>query len=139
MKFICAVFLLLGANAAWADFSCKLSSNNKYSSLEDEDELLIRSRTLNTKAILITKYGPKVFNCVDAILHEYECYGFMEKPFEAPMQLNVIGDGMHAGTEVIHTVLNLGFLGEYSSNRYVPSDFETRRFSIDTYTVKHCD
>ena len=34
----------------------------------------------------------------------------MEKPFEAPMQLNVIGDGMQPGTEVIHTVLNLGFL-----------------------------
>ena len=54
----------------------------------------------------MTKYFTKVYNCTDAIVDEYECFGFHDKPFEAPMQLNV-GD-TKAGATVVAATLNLG-------------------------------
>ena len=62
---------------------------------------------------------------------------FSRQPFEAPMQLNV-GD-TKAGASVVSATLNLGFLGAYAADGYTPSDYITRRFSIDSYTIESCE
>ena len=120
-----------------ADISCVLSSNYKNAAADDTDQLIIRSNDLNIRAILMTKYSTTVYSCTEAIIDDYECYGFLEKPFEAPTQLNV-GD-TKAGSTVIRTTLNLGFLKAYAADDYKASDRSTRRFSIDSYTIKSCE
>ena len=132
-----AILMTLGTSATSADTVCTLSSSVTSSTSDDPDKLIIRRNDLNIKAILMTKYFTKVYNCTDAIVDEYECFGFHDKPFEAPMQLNV-GD-TKAGATVIAATLNLGFLGAYAAGGYTPSDYITRRFSIDSYTIESCE
>ena len=134
---VLAFLLTLGTPATSADTVCSLSSSVTSSAADDPDKLIIRRNDLNIKAILMTKYFTKVYNCTDAIVDEYECFGFHDKPFEAPMQLNV-GD-TKAGATVIAATLNLGFLGAYAAGGYTPSDYITRRFSIDSYTIESCE
>ncbi len=128
-----------GASHADEDFSCKLSSLSKYTSPEDESELLIRAGEFKTEAILVTNYGASVFHCAGDSLDTYECYGFTVKPGETPSQLNVLTGGMQAGTVVVHIKLNIFFLGRWAEGSYAPSDFQTRRFSIDSYTINSCE
>ena len=132
-----AILMTLGTPATSADTVCTLSSSVTSSTSDDADKLIIRRNDLNIKAILMTKYFTKVYNCTDAIVDEYECFGFHDKPFEAPMQLNV-GD-TKAGATVIAATLNLGFLGAYAAGGYTPSDYVTRRFTIDSYTIESCE
>ena len=132
-----ALLMTVGTPATSADTVCALSSSVTSSTSEDPDKLIIRRNDLNIKAILMTKYFTKVYNCTDAIVDEYECFGFHDKPFEAPMQLNV-GD-TKAGATVVAATLNLGFLGAYAAGGYTPSDYITRRFSIDSYTIESCE
>jgi len=132
-----AFLLTLGTPATSADTVCTLSSGVNSSAADDPDKLIIRRNDLNIKAILMTKYSTKMYNCTDAIVDEYECFGFHDKPFEAPMQLNV-GD-TKAGATVVSATLNLGFLGAYAADGYTPSDYITRRFSIDSYTIESCE
>ena len=134
---VLAFLLTLGTPATSADTVCSLSSSVTSSAADDPDKLIIRRNDLNIKAILMTKYFTKVYNCTDAIVDEYECFGFHDKPFEAPMQLNV-GD-TKAGATVVAATLNLGFLGAYAAGGYTPSDYVTRRFSIDSYTIESCE
>ena len=132
-----AFLLTVGTSATSADTVCILSSSVNSSAADDPDKLVIRRNDLNIKAILMTKYFTKVYNCTDAIVDEYECFGFHDKPFEAPMQLNV-GD-TKAGATVVAATLNLGFLGAYAAGGYTPSDYVTRRFTIDSYTIESCE
>ena len=137
LALVLAFLMTLGTPATSADTVCALSSSVTSSTSDDPDKLVIRRNDLNIKAILMTKYFTKVYNCTDAIVDEYECFGFQDKPFEAPMQLNV-GD-TKAGATVIAATLNLGFLGAYAAGGYTPSDYITRRFSIDSYTMESCE
>ena len=105
---VLAFLMAVGTPAMSADTVCTLSSSVKSSTADNPDKLIIRRNDLNIKAILMTKYFTKVYNCTDAIVDEYECFGFHDKPFEAPMQLNV-GD-TKAGATVVAATLNLGFL-----------------------------
>ena len=134
---VLAFLMAVGTPATSADTVCALSSSVNSSTSDDPDKLIIRRNDLNIKAILMTKYSTKMYNCTDAIVDEYECFGFHDKPFEAPMQLNV-GD-TKAGATVIAATLNLGFLGAYAAGGYTPSDYITRRFSIDSYTIESCE
>ena len=134
---VLAFLMAVGTPAMSADTVCTLSSGVMSSTSDDPDKLIIRRNDLNIKAILMTKYFTKVYNCTDAIVDEYECFGFHDKPFEAPMQLNV-GD-TKAGATVIAATLNLGFLGAYAAGGYTPSDYVTRRFTIDSYTIESCE
>ena len=132
-----AFLMTLGTSANSADTVCALSSSVTSSTSDDPDKLIIRRNDLNIRAILITKHSTKMYNCTDAIVDEYECFGFHDKPFEAPMQLNV-GD-TKAGATVVAATLNIGFLGAYAAGGYTPSDYSTRRFSIDSYTIESCE
>ena len=132
-----AFLMTLGTSANSADTVCALSSSVLSSTSDDPDKLIIRRNDLNIKAILMSKYSIKMYNCTDAIVDEYECFGFHDKPFEAPMQLNV-GD-TKAGATVVAATLDLGFLGAYAAGGYTPSDYTTRRFSIDSYTIESCE
>ena len=134
---VLAFLMAVGTPATSADTVCTLSSSVTSSTSDDADKLIIRRNDLNIKAILMTKYSTKMYNCTDAIVDEYECFGFHDKPFEAPMQLNV-GD-TKAGATVVAATLNLGFLGAYAAGGYTPSDYITRRFSIDSYTIESCE
>ena len=134
---VLAFLMTLGTPATSADTVCTLSSSVTSSTSDDADKLIIRGNDLNIKAILMTKYFTKVYNCTDAIVDEYECFGFHDKPFEAPMQLNV-GD-TKAGATLVAATLNLGFLGAYAAGGYTPSDYVTRRFTIDSYTIESCE
>ena len=134
---VLAFLMTLGTPAMSADTVCTLSSSVNSSTSDDPDKLIIRRNDLNIKAILMTKYSTKMYNCTDAIVDEYECFGFHDKPFEAPMQLNV-GD-TKAGATVVAATLNLGFLGAYAAGGYTPSDYVTRRFTIDSYTIESCE
>ena len=134
---VSAFLIAVGTPAMSADTVCALSSSVMSSTSDDPDKLIIRRNDLNIKAILMTKYFTKVYNCTDAIVDEYECFGFHDKPFEAPMQLNV-GD-TKAGATVVAATLNLGFLGAYAAGGYTPSDYITRRFSIDSYRIESCE
>jgi hypothetical protein len=138
LKFPLVIVAALAANPSYADISCRLSLGDDYSASANEAELLIRNSSFKTEAVLITRFGTKVFNCVDAIVDEYECYGFAGR-IGTPTQLNVIGHGMQTGTVVVHASLNLLFLQQYASDNYESSNLETRRFSIDTYTVERCE
>jgi len=132
-----AFLMMIGSQVSAGDISCMLSSNYKYSDPDDTNQLIIRTNSLNTRAVLMTKYFTKTYNCVDAIIDEYECFGFHDKPFEAPIQLNI--SDTNAGATVVSTTLNLGFLGAYAAGDYTASDYITRRFSIDSYTIKSCE
>ena len=134
---VLAFLMAVGTPATSADTVCTLSSSVTSSTSDDADKLIIRRNDLNIKAILMTKYFTKVYNCTDAIVDEYECFGFHDKPFEAPMQLNV-GD-TKAGSTVLAATLNLGFLGAYAAGGYTPTDYITRRFTIDSYTIESCE
>ena len=135
---ILAIFTVtLCTQVGAADISCVLSSNYKYAAADDTDQLIIRSNDLSIRAILMTEYSTTVYSCTEAIIDDYECYAFHEKPFEAPTQLNV--GGTKAGSTVITTTLNLGFLKAYAADDYKASDRSTRRFSIDSYTIKSCE
>ena len=134
---VLAFLMAVGTPATSADTVCALSSSVNSSTSDDPDKLIIRRNDLNIKAILMTKYFTKVYNCTDAIVDEYECFGFHDKPFEAPMQLNV-GD-TKAGATLVAAALNLGFLGAYAAGGYTPSDYVTRRFTIDSYTIESCE
>ena len=134
---VLAFLMAVGTPATSADTVCTLSSSVNSSTSDDPDKLIIRRNDLNIKAILMTKYFTKVYNCTDAIVDEYECFGFHYKPFEAPMQLNV-GD-TKAGATLVAATLNLGFLGAYAAGGYTPSDYVTRRFTIDSYTIESCE
>ena len=134
---VLAFLMTLGTPATSADTVCTLSSSVNSSTSDDPDKLIISRNDLNIKAILMTKYSTKMYNCTDAIVDEYECFGFHDKPFEAPMQLNV-GD-TKAGATVVAATLNLGFLGAYAAGGYTPSDYVTRRFTIDSYTIESCE
>ena len=134
---VLAFLMAVGTPAMSADTVCTLSSSVNSSTADDPDKLIIRRNDLNIKAILMTKYSTKMYNCTDAIVDEYECFGFHDKPFEAPMQLNV-GDTKAGGT-VVASTLNLGFLGAYAAGGYTPSDYITRRFSIDSYMIESCE
>ena len=134
---VLAFLMAVGTPAMSADTVCTLSSSVTSSTADDPDKLIIRRNDLNIKAILMTKYSTKMYNCTDAIVDEYECFGFHDKPFEAPMQLNV-GD-TKAGATVVAATLNLGFLGAYAAGGYTPSDYITRRFSIDSYMIESCE
>ena len=134
---VLAFLIAVGTPATSADTVCTLFSSVNNSTADDPDKLIIRRNDLNIKAILMTKYSTKMYNCTDAIVDEYECFGFQDKPFEAPMQLNV-GD-TKAGAKVVAATLNLGFLGAYAAGGYTPSDYITRRFSIDSYTIESCE
>ena len=135
---ILAIFTVtLCTQVGAADISCVLSSNYKYAAADDTDQLIIRSNDLSIRAILMTEYSTTVYSCTEAIIDDYECYAFHEKPFEAPTQLNV--GGTKAGSTVITTTLNLGFLKAYAADDYTASDRSTRRFSIDSYTIKSCE
>ena len=134
---VLAFLIAVGTPATSADTVCALSSSVTSSTSDDPDKLIIRRNDLNIKAILMTKYFTKVYNCTDAIMDEYECFGFHEKPFEAPMQLNV-GD-TKAGATVVAATLNPGFLGAYAAGGYAPSDYITRRFTIESYTIESCE
>ena len=132
-----SLLVTVGTSANSADTVCALSSSVLSSTSDDPDKLIIRRNDLNIKAILMTKYSTKMYNCTDAIVDEYECFGFHDKPFEAPTQLNV-GD-TKAGAMVVAATLDLGFLGAYAAGGYTPSDYITRRFSIDSYTIESCE
>ena len=134
---VLAFLMAVGTPVTSADTVCTLSSSVTSSTSDDADKLIIRRNDLNIKAILMTKYFTKVYNCTDAIVDEYECFGFHDKPFEAPMQLNV-GD-TKAGATLVAATLNLGFLGAYAAGGYTPSDYVTRRFTIDSYTIESCE
>ena len=134
---VLAFLMAVGTPVTSADTVCTLSSSVTSSTSDDADKLIIRRNDLNIKAILMTKYFTKVYNCTDAIVDEYECFGFHDKPFEAPMQLNV-GD-TKAGATLVAAALNLGFLGAYAAGGYTPSDYVTRRFTIDSYTIESCE
>ena len=137
LAILISFLLTVGTPATSADTVCTLSSSVNSSAADDPDKLIIRRNDLNIKAILMTKYSTKMYNCTNAIVDEYECFGFHDKPFEAPMQLNV-GD-TKAGATVVAATLNLGFLGAYAAGGYTPSDYITRRFSIDSYTIESCE
>ena len=134
ISFFMAVFLLNG-NAVHADMSCKLSSNYFYAQPEAEYELLIREGEFAIEAILITNFGTQVFNCANID----ECYGFAPRPGQTPVQLNFFGDGIQSGTTVNVTALNLFFLRQFAQDDYEDIDLETRRFSIDSYTIESCE
>ena len=132
-----AFLMTLSTQAGAGNVSCEIKSNFKYADPDDTDQLIIRTNSLNTQAILMSKYHTQVYNCIPAIVDEYECYGFLGKPFEAPTQLNI--SETKAGSIVVTTTLNLGFLGAYAADNYKASDHITRRFSMDTYIIKSCD
>lgn len=132
-----AFLVTVGTPAMSADTVCTLSTSVTSSTSDDPDKLIIRRNDLNIRAILMTKYSTKMYNCTDAIVDEYECFGFHDKPFEAPMQLNV-GD-TKAGATVVAATLNLRFLRAYAAGGYTPSDYITRRFSIDSYMIESCE
>ena len=58
----------------------------------------------------------------------------MGQPYAAPTQLNI--NDTKEGSIVVSTTLNLGFLKDYANDRYEAINTGTRRFSIDTYTIK---
>ena len=97
-------------------------------------ELIIREGGLGTRAVLMSEYTTRTFDCVTDGKFKYECYGFMGKPFAAPTQLNI--KDTKEGAIVVSTTLNLGFLKDYASDQYEAINTGTRRFSIDTYTIQ---
>lgn len=119
------------------DVSCELTHSSIYADPDDTDQLIIRRNSTNFRAVLISKYLTRTFDCVDAIVDEHECFGFHGKPGGAPTQLNI--SDTKPGSTVVSTTLNMIFLNEYAAGNYAANDWITRRFSIDTYKIKSCN
>ena len=133
-----AFLVAIGSQASAGDVSCLLSSSSKYQDPDDTDQLIIRTNSLNTRAVLMTKHFTQTYTCFVTVLDEYECLGFIDDHdrFKTPTQLNVTDT--KAGATVIATTFNLRFLGVYAADDYDASDYITRRFAISPYTIKSC-
>ena len=125
------------ATTASADYVCSVSLGLSWSQDTDYDQLIIREGGLGIRAVLMSEYTTRTFDCVTDGIFKYECYGFMGKPFAAPTQLNI--KDTKEGSIVVSTTLNLGFLKDYASDGYEAINTRTRRFSIDTYTIHSCN
>jgi len=115
---------------------CQIGPTSQFANPNQLNDLVINPRTKPIKAILISQYFSEVYDCVEAITDAYECYGFHQKPFEAPSQLNI--SSTEVGSLVISSTLNLGFVSSYSDSGFQAGDRTSRRIAIDTYTIKSC-
>ena len=129
--------LISMATTVSADYVCSVSLGLSWSQDTDYDQLIIREGGLGIRAVLMSEYTTRTYDCVTDGIFKYECYGFMGKPFAAPTQLNI--KDTKEGAIVVSTTLNLGFLKDYANDQYEAINTVTRRFSIDTYTIQSCD
>lgn len=126
----------MAATAKASTLQCQIGSTYQFANPNQLNDLVINTRTKPIKAIMISQYFTKVYDCFEAITDAYECYGFNQKPFEAPSQLNI--SSTEVGSLVIFSTLNLGFVSSYSDSGFQASDRTSRRIAIDSYTIKSC-
>ncbi len=130
---------MIAGGTAYADLSCRLVNSPDYLVSQSESELVIREGDFHTEALLITDWGTKTFRCGDPIMDAYECYGFAQKPGEAPTQLNVIGSEIKPGSVVVFSALNLVFVSDFLQSDFSRTNLDMRRFSTDVYVVSECE
>ena len=133
---ITSCLVLVSARVSASPLQCKLASTYEFSNPNDTVDLIMNTTSSSIKAIKISKYTTTTYDCVKSIIDEYECYGFHEKPSEAPSQLNI--SSTEVGSLVISSTLNLGFVSSYSDSGFQAGDRTSRRIAIDTYTIKSC-
>ena len=133
---ITSCLVLVSARVSASPLQCKLASTYEFSNPNDTVDLVINATSQSIKAVKITEYTTTTYDCVKSIIDDYECYGFHDKPFEAPTQLNI--SSTEVGSVVISTTLNLGFLSGYADGGLKANDRTSRRLAIDSYTIKSC-
>ena len=136
MSMIISNLALAPAPVSADPLQCKLASTYEFANPNDAVDLIINATSQSIKAVKITEYTTTTYDCVKSIIDDYECYGFHDKPFEAPTQLNI--SSTEVGSVVLSTTLNLGFLSEYADGGPRANDRTSRRFAIDSYTIKSC-
>lgn len=136
MKYILlTISLILGANTVAADKNCKLSFASGRSA---DTDVIIRENSFKTEVIFMSKYTTTVFECSDnAVVDEYECYGFLKPPGNSPVQLNI--QSTNEGDLVTLIALNMFFLNQFTSDGWKALDKESRRFSVDVYNIDSCN
>ncbi len=136
MSMIAACLAFVPSPVSASPLQCRLASTFEFSNPNDTVDLIINTTSQSIKAVKITEHTTTTYDCVKSIIDDYECYGFHDKPFEAPTQLNISSTAV--GSVVISTTLNLGFVFDYSDSGFQASDRTSRRLAIDSYTIKSC-
>ena len=136
MVLITSCLALVPSSVSASPLQCELASTYEFSNPNDTVDLIINTTSQSIKAVKITEYTTTTYDCVKSIIDDYECYGFHDKPFEAPTQLNI--SSTEVGSVVISTAINLGFVFGYSDSGFQASDRTSRRIAIDSYTIKSC-
>lgn len=134
---VSAFLILISSGLATANtMTCSLKYLDNPYVTDIVGSLVIRDLNGRVEGLLLTEYSTQLFNCDQGILDAYECYGYSARPFEAPKQLNVIGQQVAKGSVVIVVTQNLGSLQNILESR---SNMNLRRFVLDVYEINSCD
>ena len=135
--FLAALLSLAIAGTASAEVRCSLVSRMGEPDEMQGPDFIFREGVSGAEAVYLSEWhGALVLKCHNAIVDEFECYGFFGAPGEAPIQLNIAG--FEGGQAVVLTALNLLFMNTYLSAGAEPVDKTTRRFSVDHYRIAEC-